>query len=47
MKKYVMRLIVAMVVAFCGTNLAVSHSGPLRGSSVPLRPRFRLTIWWI
>jgi competence protein ComEA len=27
MKKYVMRLLVAMVVAFCGTNLAVSHSG--------------------
>jgi DNA uptake protein ComE-like DNA-binding protein len=27
MKKYVMRLLVAMVVAFCGTNLADSHSG--------------------
>jgi competence protein ComEA len=27
MKKYVMRLLVVMVVAFCGTNLAVSHSG--------------------
>jgi competence protein ComEA len=27
MKKYVMRFVVAMVVAFCGTNLAVSHSG--------------------
>jgi competence protein ComEA len=27
MKKYVMRLLVAMVVAFCGTNLAVSYSG--------------------
>lgn len=27
MKKYVMRLLVVMVVAFCGTNLSVSHSG--------------------
>jgi competence protein ComEA len=27
MKEYVMRLLVVMVVAFCGTNLAVSHSG--------------------
>jgi DNA uptake protein ComE-like DNA-binding protein len=27
MKKYVLRLLVAMVVAFCGTNLAVWHSG--------------------
>jgi|ERR1700693_771063 len=27
MKKYVMRLLVAMVIAFCGTNLTVSYSG--------------------
>jgi DNA uptake protein ComE-like DNA-binding protein len=28
MKKHLMRLVVAMVVAFCGTNLAVSQPSP-------------------
>jgi competence protein ComEA len=32
MKKHLMRLIVAMVVAFCGTNLAVSHPRAAAGT---------------
>jgi competence protein ComEA len=32
MKKHVMRLVVAIVVAFCGTNLAVSQPRVVAGS---------------
>jgi competence protein ComEA len=32
MKKHVMRLVVAMVVAFCGTNLAVSQPRAAAGT---------------
>src|ERR1700688_711701 len=32
MKKHLMRLVVAMVVAFCGTNLAVSQPKVVAGS---------------
>jgi hypothetical protein len=51
MKKRMMRLIVAVVVTFCGANLAVRTQKPLKGrlrvASVRLPRLSRPTIWWI